>query len=31
LAAQGDLQQALAILDRLDADVKSKATDLAKR
>ncbi len=31
LAAQGDVQQALAILDRLDADVKSKATDLAKR
>lgn len=31
LAAQGDVQQALAILDRLDADVKSKATDLAKQ
>ena len=26
LAAQGDVQQALAILDRLDAGVKSRAT-----
>ncbi|MBT9590245.1 MAG: ribbon-helix-helix protein, CopG family [Thiobacillus sp.] len=31
LAAQGDVQQALAILDRLDADVKLEAADLVRR
>lgn len=31
LAAQGNVQQALAILDRLDAGFKSDATNLAKR
>jgi hypothetical protein len=31
LAAQGDVQQTLAMLGRPDAGVKSEATDLAKR
>ena len=31
LAAQGDVQQALTILDRLDASVKSETIDLVKR
>jgi predicted transcriptional regulator len=31
LAAQADMQQALAILDRLDTDFKSDTTNLAKQ